>query len=82
MKGIMILTVLALISSHSSFANGGPKMTDVDYQDGDELKTKESAPDRTKVTREKMQENPRNQTFPESFEQIGNQEKESKAKEK
>jgi hypothetical protein len=76
MKGPLNVAVLAFILSPYALANGGPKMTDMDYEYGDELKSKDSAPDRTEMTRERMQENPRNRGFVESFGKLGIEENE------
>lgn len=85
MKGIVTLTMCALLSAPAVFANGsslsirekarGTSAIDEEYVD--ELSTREAGPQRqtrTEKAREKMENNPRNPAMVESFESVSSEE--------
>lgn len=74
MKYIALIVVSAFIAP-SLLANGGP----VIYQGEkirDEIRTRNSSHTRTNQTREKMESNPRNKAMVESFQGVGEKQKE------
>lgn len=64
----MLATAVLVISSATLMANGGGRSTDM------ERKSK------TETTRERMEENPRNSSFPGSFGQVGSSKEEQQEK--